>query len=401
MKLLVLMPSFPAPTWGAGTRNYHFLKALATRHTVSLLCLVGSEEEASSNAFRVQHLTHTIRYVVRPAASRKRFQQVLSLARLKPYSLECNYSQEIQNIVDQLLAEEQYDAVLFESALMACYRLPDGMKCIIDQHNIEYDLLWRTFTQETHWARKWFNWWESRLLKPREMEICRKADLVLTTSERDRALLQEVLPQERIEVVPNGVDSAAFSGDVPEEASAQIIFTGAMNYYPNIEAALAFATQCWPLIKAEVPEIIWLIVGREPPSHIKDLQKLPGVVVTGTVPDVRSYLAASSVAIAPLHIGGGTRLKILEALAMKRAVVSTTVGCEGLEVVPGKHLLVVDRPAEFAQTVIALLRDSERRVALGSAGRALVEEKYRWEACGSQLLNALETHIQGREQVCR
>jgi glycosyltransferase involved in cell wall biosynthesis len=168
-----------------------------------------------------------------------------------------------------------------------------------------------------------------------------------------------------------------------------------------IEAVVSFARQCWPFIKAEIPDATWTIVGREPPPEVRELGTAPGITVTGTVSDVRPYFSTSAVAIAPLHIGGGTRLKILEAFAMRKAVVSTSIGCEGLAVLPGEHLLIADRPEEFAQAVITLLKDPEARTRLGNAGRILVEEEYSWENCGAQLLCALETHIQGKEQVCQ
>src|SRR5258708_1768218 len=150
MKLLVLTPNFPAPSWGAGTRNYHFLKALAKRHTVTLLCLVDGEKSALPNASLLQDVVYKISYIVRSTSVNKRLLQVASIARLKPYFLASNYFPEMQDALDGMLAEDQYDAVLFESALIACYRLRAGVKCLIDQHNIEYDLLRRTFQEESH-----------------------------------------------------------------------------------------------------------------------------------------------------------------------------------------------------------------------------------------------------------
>src|SRR5205823_14272256 len=132
--------------------------------------------------------------------------------------------------------EEHYDAVLFESVLVAGYRLPEDTRYIIDQHNIEYELLWRTFQSESSWLRKWYSWWESHLLRRAEIEICKKADLVLTTSGRDRRSLKNMLPDNIIEVVPNGVDVELFQNSHSDEIACQIIFTGLMNYYPNIDA---------------------------------------------------------------------------------------------------------------------------------------------------------------------
>ncbi len=264
------------------------------------------------------------------------------------------------------------------------------MKVIVDQHNIEYELLQRTYQRETAWSRKWYNWLESRFLKPIEIERCRQADVVLVTSQREYLLLKNMLPRNVIKVVPNGVDIEIFQQVSPKETSNQIIFTGAMDYYPNIDAVLFFAEQCWPLIQSQVPGASWQIVGRNPPPEVWKLAQLPGVTVTGSVPDVRPYLAASAVAVAPLRIGSGTRLKILEALAMQKAVVSTSIGCEGLTVEPGKHLMVADQPEAFAQSIMELLHKPAMRAALGSAGRALVEADYGWERCGSQLLHVLE-----------
>jgi len=175
-----------------------------------------------------------------------------------------------------------------------------------------------------------------------------------------------------------------------QEIVDRIIFTGTMNYYPNIDAVLYFARECWPLILSQVPNATWQIVGKDPTPEVSDLAELPGITVTGSVPDVTCYLAAATVAIAPILIGGGTRLKILEALAMRKAVVTTSRGCEGLSIIPGKHLIVADQAQAFAQAVVDLMQDRERRKALGNAGRALVEAVYSWERCGAQAVRALE-----------
>ncbi len=263
---------------------------------------------------------------------------------------------------------------------------------IIDQHNIEYELLQRIYRCEKSPLRKWYNWSESRILKRKELEYCRKADIVLVVSERERLLLKELLPDQLIEVVPNGVDTEAFHRNASlHEIPDQIIFTGTMNYYPNTQAVLFFAKNCWPLIWEQVPTATWLIVGKNPTLEVQRLATtLPGVTVTGAVPDMLPYLTTSTVAIAPILAGSGTRLKILEALAAKTAIVSTTIGCEGLAVVPDKHLLVADTPDAFVHAVVTLMRNPQMRNALASAGRALIEAEYSWEWCGEQLIRILE-----------
>lgn len=399
MKVLVLTPNFPSPTWGAGTRNYYLLKTLARHHAVSLLSLIDCEEDLEKRAL-LQDVVTSIKCIMRPSFQRKRLRQLSCMARLQSYSLALNEYVEVQAALDELLAKNNYDAVLFESVLISRYRLPATVKRIVDQHNIEYELFWRTYRNESAGWRKWYNWCESRLLKPDEIALCRKADLVLTTSERDQATLQRFLPSTNVEVVPNGVDIEVFQHHSVNQISDQIIFTGAMNYYPNIDAVLSFASNCWPLVRAQIPSATWLIVGREPPLEVRRLGELLGVTVTGGVPDVRAYLASSAVALAPLRVGGGTRLKILEAFAMGKAVVSTSMGCEGLCAVPEEHLLVADHPELFARAVVQLLQDGEMRVRLGRAGRELVEEKYSWECCGAQLLRVLEMYGPERKQAC-
>lgn len=401
MKLLMISAPLPRPRWGASARNYHLLKALAREHTVSLLTFAdNAETEASEDLALLEAFTHSLTLIPRQPPQAKRWQQLLSVVSGRSYLLNLFIVPEMRKAFE-MMARDHYDAVLFESVLMAGYRVPEGVKIIIDQHNLEYEVLQRTYDQEKPSLRKWYNGQECRLVKRGELERCRQADLVLVTSERERLLLQQELPRRVIEVVTNGVDIEAFTRDeaVPERQH-QVIFTGTMDYYPNTQAALFFAQQCWPLIRAQVPDATWQIIGRNPPPEVQRLAHLPGVTVTGWVPDMRPHLEESAVAIAPLQIGGGTRLKILEALSMQRAVVSTSLGCEGLEVEAGKHLLVADQPQAFAQAVITLLQRPQLRKTLGDAGRELVEATYSWDHCGADLLQALEMISAKRVEVC-
>ena len=397
MNILVVSPNIPLPTTGVSTRNYHLLKALAQKHTVSLLALDDSTVEGVPSSL-LMDLTCSIEVIaLSKSPPAKRWRQLIGLMRGKPYVLTAYILAEMQKAIDALLASGRYDAVLFESVLITGYRLPAGVKVIIDEHNLEYEIRLRTYERESAWLRKWYNWLEGHLLKPVEIKRCGEADAVLVTSERERRALKRLLPQRMIEVVPNGVDIEFFHGQCTEQAvECRIIFTGAIDYYPNTDAVLFFSQQCWPLIRAQVPAVTWQIVGKNPPPQVQRLASLPGVTVTGPVSDVRPYLASATVAIAPILIGSGTRLKILEAFAMRKAVVSTSIGCEGLAVEPGKHLLVADRPVAFAQAVVELLRDAEKRSKLEGAGRSLVEAEYSWEQCGARLLRILEKIEHGR-----
>ncbi len=371
MNLLMVAPYLPAPSWGASTRSYYLLQALARKYTVSLLALShDSTTEIVAAPLSEIKLKRTRLVPSTSSIQSKRIRQLLRLFSTKSYFMDLYYNEKAQKELDLLLSQDTYDAVIFESIFMAGYRVPEEMTVIIDQHNIEHELLQRTYEQEQAWSRKWFNWWEARKLKPIELARCRSAQGVLVTSEREYLLLKRLVPQCRTEVVPNGVDTHFFhKHEGQQEVVDRIVFTGTMNYYPNIQAVLFFARECWPRIQAQIPSATWQIVGKSPPPEVEQLAELPGVTVTGAVPDVRPYLAAASIAIAPLLIGSGTRLKILEALAMQKAVVSTSLGCEGLAVEAGKHLSVADQPELFAQAMIDLLQDAEKRASLGNAGQ--------------------------------
>jgi glycosyltransferase involved in cell wall biosynthesis len=364
-------------------------------HTVSLLALVDDLEAEAPRAAVLQPFTKTIKLFTLPYTHYKRWHQLTKLATGQSHWLSAYSPMAVRGMLDDLFSREHYDAVLFESVLVAGYRLPTGVKKIVDQHNVEHELVHRMYEREPVGARKWYNSLEYRWLKRGEIERCRDADLVLVTSERERRILARLLPGGRIDVVPNGADVSALSSpQLDSEAPDRVVFTGSLDYYPNTQAVQFFARHCWPLVRAEVPSATWEIVGRNPPVEVQSLAVLPGVIVSGSVPSVLPYLAAAAVAVVPLLVGSGTRLKILEALAMGKAVVSTTMGCEGLVLEPGHHLVVADEPEAFARAVVTLLRDPERRAALGAAGRALVEAEYSWERCGDVLLSVLETALE-------
>lgn len=396
MNLLVVCANLPQPIGGANARNYHLLKALASQHTISLLALVNTDEEAVlASSSSLKNLVQRLQVVIRPLPRSKRWEQLLTSLGMKSYLLQLFQYAELQETLDYMIADNHYDSVLFESMFVAGYQLPSHTRIIIDQHNIEYELLQRTYLHGHDLIRKWYNWQECRQVRQAEIERCSRADMALVTSGRDREALKGLLQSNpnapAIEVVPNGVDIDFFvNEEAIQEVEHRIVFTGTMDYYPNSNAVVYFARHCWPLIQAKIPDATWQIVGRNPPREVRQLGNLKGVTVTGTVPDIRPHLSAAAVAIVPLQIGSGTRLKILEAFAMRRAAVSTSIGCEGLAVANGTHLLVEDDPEAFAQGVVMLLQNPEMRNSLGNAGRSLVETEYSWQQVGTRLLHILE-----------
>jgi len=402
MRILMVSPYIPSPTSGNRARSYYLLKMLARQHTVSLLALDDGVTPASPHSLApLEDFTSTMQIVpFLVAAYPKRVRQVLNILKGKSTYLSQHISPGMQDALTDLLAREPYDVLIFECALASDYLLPPHVRVILDQHNIEYEVLYRTYLHEPFSLRKWYNWRESRLVKQAEIKLSQRADALVMTSDRELVAMKKLLPHNTIAVVPNGVDIAYFNGEQnthPQEH--RIIFTGSMEYYPNVEAVLFFARTCWPRIRAAVPDATWQIVGKNPLPDVQNLARLPGVTVTGSVADVRPYFTHAAVAVVPLLVGGGTRLKILEAMAMRTPVVSTSLGCEGLAVEPDRHLLVADQAEAFARCVIELLTEPGRRQGLITAGRELVEAEYSWEKCADRLQEVVEAVAPQRDAL--
>ncbi len=204
-------------------------------------------------------------------------------------------------------------------------------------------------------------------------------------SEQDQEKLSSLCPGIAVEIVSNGVDLEYFKSEEVEQNEVSLVFTGSMDWQPNEDAVLYFCHHILPLIRTELPDVVFYIVGSKPSDGVLKLGGREGVVVTGEVEDVRPYIAGATVYVVPLRIGGGTRLKILQALAMRKAVVSTSIGCEGLALRPNDHLLVADEPQQFAAHTVQLIKDRSLRDRLGENGGVLVQERYDWDAIVGRL----------------
>jgi glycosyltransferase involved in cell wall biosynthesis len=224
-----------------------------------------------------------------------------------------------------------------------------------------------------------------------EAAALRRFDLVLAVSDADRRTLERLYaPPAPIAVVPTGVDTRFFQPPSPSSVEEKhLVFTGSMDWLPNEDGMTYFCREILPIVRRVEPGVTLSIVGRAPTPAVRKLAEIPGVEVTGKVDDVRPHVARGAVYIVPLRIGGGTRLKIFEAMAMGRACVSTTVGAEGLPVTPGRHLAIADDPDRFAHAVIRLLRDRSHRAEIERAARRLVVERYDWSVAAAELDRAL------------
>jgi glycosyltransferase involved in cell wall biosynthesis len=236
-----------------------------------------------------------------------------------------------------------------------------------------------------------------------ERDALTRFDLVLAVSDTDRRTLERLYPgalRNPVHVVQTGVDTSYFTPMPRQERRAHLVFTGSMDWLPNEDGMTYFVRDILPLIRQAEPDVTLSIVGRNPTPAVQRLAQTPGIEVTGRVDDVRPHVAAGDIYVVPLRIGGGTRLKIFEAMSMSRAVVSTTIGAEGLPVTSGRDIVIADEPALFAESVVRLIRDADTRHRIESAARQLVVSRYDWAAVSRDFEEALAV-ARGESRVNR
>ena len=367
---------------GGRLRTFHIISELSHQHRVILLTTHGSGDDPEGLTARLPLCEQvvSIPYSI-PRHGSVPFAMALLKSWFSPYPVDVSKSRipALRKEVMRLIADREIDLCVADF-LAATPNVPlDGpVPVLLFAHNVEH-MIWKRLARiETRVWRRALLEFEWRKMRRYEAQACTRASLTVAVSEVDRDLLASKAPGVGVCTISTGVDTSYFTLDGSREAPATLVFTGSMDWYPNEDACLHFIEAILPGIRREVPEISLVVVGRNPTHRLRTVAAQAGVRVTGTVDDVRPYLAEATVYVVPLRVGGGTRLKIFEALAMGKAVVATTVGAEGLPLVPGQHFLQADDPAAFADAVVSLLREPVRRRALGSAGRRLVEERYSW-----------------------
>jgi glycosyltransferase involved in cell wall biosynthesis len=297
-----------------------------------------------------------------------------------PYNITKYCRPKVRRRLRALLKQETYDIMLCDF-MAAAGVIPWDWPTpkVLFTHNVEAAIWRRHYEVATNPIWKAISWREWRKTEAAERTYLCLADRVLTVSETDRDAFASFVEPGKLAVIPTGVDVDYFHPTPVEETANSLVFTGSMDWLPNEDAILYFVDAILPLIKKQCPEISLEVVGRSPSRKLQALaERERSLRLTGWVEDIRPFVARGSVCIVPLRIGGGTRLKIFEAMAMSKAVVSTSVGAEGLPVQSGANIIVADTPGDFAQSVVSLLRDTSQRRRLGTSARALVQEKYSW-----------------------
>lgn len=401
MKLLFVTPYLPSPPVYGGQRRIHgLITRLAERHEVSIASLAYSRDDYEHAISLTREYCREVIVVPetwhRVDGKQKRMRQIMSLLSSRSWEDVLYRRPKLRALLDAHLAQHDYDAIIVEFSFMGCYTLrrPGARRplLILDEHNIEYDLLRRT-ADATGFARKVFQGINWRKLRREEVKLWRAYDGVSAVSTRDRDIVRAEAPSAKTAVVPNGVDTEFFvpNPQLPP-VRGTLLFFGAMNYYPNTDAAVFFVNEVIPRIVAQRPDVELRIVGAIGEGAVPALAG-PNVNIVGFAEDIRVEIARAAVVIAPLRIGGGTRLKILEAMSMAKAVVATRIGAEGIDVRDEHDILLADDPADQAAAILRLLDEPGVAERIGSAARKTVLSAYGWEASAAKLERFIEERL--------
>ena len=396
MRFLMITNTLPyPPIAGHPIRNINLLKRIAKDHQVWLLVMV-SEDDTYAELGPLADFCEEVILVPTddPDALSRPIQALKFLLQGTPPELRLDETKEMITALRNLTQKVNFDIIQFEDSFMAHYQkyLPINWqgKKVLTFHDIAYRKYDRIYRIEHKKLRKLRLWLHSRMMYNWEPQYASNFDLNITMSDIDRDLLLSRNSSLNIATIPNGVDTHEFQPlPMPVDGSNNLVYVGNMSYRPNVDAVLFFCEEILPLIHAKVPDAELWIVGKSPLPEVEALAN-DYVHVTGRVEDVRPYYENSTVCVIPLRAGGGTRLKILESMALGRPVVSTSIGAEGINITDGVNILLSDDPQTFANQTILLLQDKGKHQAILGQARQFVVDHYDWDAITTRLLNAFE-----------
>ena len=391
-RLLFLCQTFPyPPDGGVWIRTYHVLRLLARAFDITALCFERAVGPDDLRAAAAGHepldrfgAIEVFSLPQRHSRWRYAWDHLRSAVRRRAYTAYLYESTAFRRRLAELLRSETFDLVHVDSLdlagyLPACRDIP--VVCV--HHNVESDLLRRRGAIERSRWRGAYVRYQARLTESVERDWCERVALNVAVSEQDRAVLQRIAPAARVAVVPNGVDIDEFQPT--DVAGTGVAFIGGTTWFPNLDALEFFCADILPHLRAAGANVPARWIGSASPEQRRHYQERYGVELTGYVDDVRPFMREAACQIVPLRAGGGTRLKILNAWAMGKVVVSTSVGCEGLAAADGDNILIRDDPREFASAVLTVLRNDELRRRLGERARATAERLYSWDVIGHEL----------------
>jgi len=388
---------------GGKIRSYHILKELALKHDVTFFTFYAAHpDDAHPQLERIFARAVSLPLdIPKPGSLADYLNYGRRLFSRFPYAMAKFYHPVVYKKLREVLREETYDVIVADF-LVGAGVVPWKFPCpkVLFTHNVEAMIWQRHYQVARNPLWKLVCWREYRAMEACERRYLELADRVLTVSEADRNVFAQLIDPNKIEVIPTGVDVDYFRPEPAARNANTLVFTGSMDWLPNEDGMFWFMERIMPAVRGEVPDVTLEIVGRRPSEALKALAaKERGVVVTGRVDDIRPFVRDAAVYVVPLRVGGGTRLKIFEAMSMGKAVVSTTIGAEGLPVTHARNIILADEPEEFARQVVRLLNAPAERSALGQAARQLVESEYSWQAVAArfeEVLNSVSEKLDAR-----
>lgn len=397
MKILFLSRWFPYPANnGSKLRVYHLLRGLTQAHDVVLLSFCEPGEDVQTGMPVLQAMCKAVHTVTWKPFNPNGTAAKLAFFSPKPRSVIDTFSPEMAASVQRLAAEHAFDLVIASQVGTAEYaRFWGDIPAIFEE--VELGVFYEKYTKATTSAarlRHGLMWWKQKNYLRQTLAHFQACTVV---SDVEKGLVETAVgPHHRVEVIPNCMHLPDYQLPHVQKQPNTLVYTGSFTYFANHEAMVWFLEHVYPLVKTAVPDTTLTITG----DHANlPLPPADDVTLTGFVDDIRPVIASAAISLAPIHTGGGTRLKILEAMALRTPVVSTTKGAEGLDVVDGVHLLLADTPEDFAQAVIRLLGDAALRQRLAENGYRLVAEKYDWTAVTPRFLQlAAQTAVSGEKQ---
>jgi sugar transferase (PEP-CTERM/EpsH1 system associated) len=397
MRILWLSHMVPYPPKGGMLqRAFHLVRELASRDEVKLLCfnqraLLPTQTAVESALGVLRQFVDVVDVLDIPSNTRRFGRQRLaagSYLRGRSYTVEWLRSTAYARAVSSAIRQHSPDLVHFDTISLAQFReLAGDRPCVLNHHNIESMMMQRRADVEQHPLKRHYFATEGRRLREYEQKLAPAFDLHLTCSELDAQRLREIAPDVKTAEVPNGVDLDYFRpapGATAEEARS-LIFAGGLNWYPNVSAVKFLVNKVWPLVRSEFADAKLTIIGRSPPQWLKDAAVDPRLQVLGFVDDVRPYMDKASVYVCPIFDGGGTKLKVLDAMAMGKPLVANPIAVEGIEAEPHKHWIPANEPHEFAAAIARLFDDASLRQSLGRNARQLIHDKYSFSEIGARL----------------
>lgn len=370
---------------GGKIRTYNMLKELKRQHRITYLTL---DDGAATAADRESAFEYCNELVCVQHQPREKFtagfyaELLFNLASSLPYAIKKYESAHMRAEIVERAKAGNVDLIVCDFLAPAA-SVPFEVDCptLLFQHNVEAMIWKRHYEVQSNLIKKSYLFWQWLKMRAFERKMCRRFDSVVAVSSEDREQIQNESGVESVFDVPTGVDTKFFRPIGSEQAEAHnIVFTGSMDWLPNEDAITYFTGQIMPLIRQTIPDVTLTVVGRNPYPSLQELAKRDrSIIVTGRVDDVRPYMERAAAYVVPLRIGGGTRLKIYEAMAMEKAIVSTTIGAEGLPLKDGTELLLADTADLFAKAVVKVLNDKPLAQALGARAAAIVREQFGWE----------------------